>query len=100
VDTLDRELADDTQGVSLDSLRIEGLILRRTADGRQMYDPRSKAALVKLCRKSGVSVARAAMENGVNANLLRKWITGKRKSRTTRIESRCPAKCGHHHDRR
>lgn len=43
--------------------------------GRCRYDAASKRALVEACLLPGVSVARTAQENGINANLLRKWIT-------------------------
>jgi transposase len=43
--------------------------------GRCCYDAASKRALVEACLRPGVSVARLAQENGINANLLRKWIT-------------------------
>lgn len=42
--------------------------------GRRRYDKASKRALVEACLRPGVSIARQAQENGVNANLLRKWI--------------------------
>ena len=43
-------------------------------DGRRRYDPVSKERLVAACLAPGVSVSRLALEHGVNANLLRKWI--------------------------
>jgi transposase len=43
--------------------------------GRCRYDAASKRALIEACLRPGVSVARTAQENGINANLLRKWIT-------------------------
>jgi transposase len=43
-------------------------------DGRRWYDPGSKARLVAACHKPGVSVSQLALEHGINANLLRKWI--------------------------
>lgn len=42
--------------------------------GRCRYDPASKDRLVAACLEPGVSVSRLALEHGVNANLLRKWI--------------------------
>jgi transposase len=51
--------------------------LRVTAvlrNGRRRFDPISKAHLVDACLQPGVSVARLALEYGVNANLLRKWV--------------------------
>ena len=43
-------------------------------NGRRRYDPASKDRLVAACLEPGVSVSRLALEHGVNANLLRKWI--------------------------
>jgi len=43
-------------------------------DGRRRYDPAAKRALVEACLQPGASVAGLALANGVNANLLRKWI--------------------------
>ena len=51
--------------------------LRVTAvlrNGRCRYDPLSKARLVEACLEPGASVARLALDHGVNANLLRKWV--------------------------
>lgn len=54
---------------------LSGLVLGRIRDGRCRYDPQVKQELVKRCLQPGVSVAALAMQHGVNANLLRKWIT-------------------------
>jgi transposase len=54
---------------------LSGLVLRRIRDGRCRYDPQVKQELVKRALQPGVSVAALAMQHGVNANLLRKWIT-------------------------
>lgn len=54
---------------------LSGLVVRRIRDGRCRYDPQVKQELVKRCLQPGVSVAALAMQHGVNANLLRKWIT-------------------------
>ncbi|WP_133308883.1 IS66-like element accessory protein TnpA [Borborobacter arsenicus] len=43
-------------------------------DGRRRYDPASKDRLVAACLEPDVSVSKLALEHGVNANLLRKWI--------------------------
>jgi transposase len=50
-------------------------VISRDRSKRCRYDEASKRALVEACLRPGVSVARQAQENGVNANLLRKWIT-------------------------
>ncbi len=43
-------------------------------DGRRRYDPASRNRLVAACLEPGVSVSRLALEHGVNANLVRKWV--------------------------
>jgi transposase len=43
-------------------------------DGRRRYDLQSKRALARACLEPGVSLAGMALEHGVNANLLRKWV--------------------------
>ncbi|AKM33171.1 transposase (plasmid) [Pandoraea faecigallinarum] len=50
-------------------------VVRQSRDGRRRYDEKSKQALIEAALRPGVSVARLAQEHGVNANLLRKWIT-------------------------
>ena len=51
------------------------LVARTKADGRHVYRKEGKAALVVACAEPGASVAAIALAHGVNANLLRKWIT-------------------------
>jgi transposase len=58
-----------------DSELLQRLVVGGKRDGRRRYDKQAKAELVQACLKPGVSVARVALEHGVNANLLRKWIT-------------------------
>ncbi len=51
------------------------LVVRRIlGNGRRRYDPAWKERLVAACLEPGVSVSRLALEHGINANLLRKWI--------------------------
>jgi transposase len=50
-------------------------VVRQSRDGRRRYDETGKRALVEAALQPGVSVARMAQEHGINANLLRKWIT-------------------------
>lgn len=51
------------------------LVARTREDGRHVYRKEGKAALVAACSAPGASVAALALAHGVNANLLRKWIT-------------------------
>lgn len=57
------------------SERIANLVIGHKRDGRARYDKQAKRMLVEACLKPGVSVSRMALVNGLNANLLRKWIT-------------------------
>ena len=61
-------------------------VISRSRDGRRRYDEKGKRALVEAALRPGMSVARLAQEHGVNANLLRKWIT---KYLLERESSRC-----------
>ena len=51
------------------------LVSGRKRYGRCRYDPVAKAELVQSCIQPGVYVARMALQYGINANLLRRWIT-------------------------
>lgn len=50
------------------------LVVGRKRDGRCIYSRQAKRALVEACLQPGTSVARIALDHGVNANLLRRWI--------------------------
>lgn len=54
---------------------IPNLVVGHKQDGRARYSKQAKLTLVEACLKPGVSVSRMALVNGLNANLLRKWIT-------------------------
>src|SRR5260221_3853291 len=41
---------------------------------RRRFDQQARRELVLACLQPGVSVAQMALEHGLNANLLRKWI--------------------------
>jgi len=48
-----------------------------TSDGRRRRRKHSsefKAKVVAACRQPGVSIAAVALANGLNANLLRRWV--------------------------
>jgi len=46
----------------------------KTRRSRRKHSAEFKAQAVAACRHTGVSVAAIALANGVNANLLRRWI--------------------------
>ncbi len=78
--------------------RIEGLIVGRHRDGRAVYSSAGKRALIHACLQPGISVAGSALANGINANLLRKWIrqhqnrqrTGSSKAMAPKVNGRVP----------
>ncbi len=41
---------------------------------RRRHSPDFKAAVIEACRQPGVSIAAVALANGLNANMLRKWV--------------------------
>lgn len=54
---------------------VPNLLRGHKSDGRCVYDEAAKQELVRRCQQPGVSLARTAMLHGVNANLLRKWVS-------------------------
>lgn len=54
----------------MDSSGIE-LPGRRT---RRRHAPEFRAQVVQACRQPGVSIAGVALANGLNANMVRKWV--------------------------
>jgi len=51
------------------------LVIGQKRDGRRCYDPDAKRELIEACMLPGVSVASMALRHGVNANLVRTWIS-------------------------
>lgn len=45
--------------------------VRRT---HHTYTPQFKAELVAMCQKPGASIAALALQHGLNANLLHRWL--------------------------
>jgi transposase len=54
---------------------VEGLIVKPATHGRRTYSRQAKRALVQMCKAPGVSVSGLALSHGINANLLRRWIS-------------------------
>jgi transposase len=52
---------------------IEG-VERVLGNGKRVFAEAYKQSLVERCLQPGTSVSRVALEHGINANLLRKWI--------------------------
>jgi transposase len=57
------------------------LVVGHKRDGRSCYDREAKRELIEACLRPGVSIARMGLQHGINANLLRTWITRYRRQR-------------------
>ena len=55
---------------------------------RRRHDPEFKARVIAAGQHPGVSIAAVALANGLNANLLRRWIKDHREASVTRVSSR------------
>lgn len=47
---------------------------------RRLYSPEFRADLVATCKQPGVSIAAIALANGMNANVLRRWLAEDRQT--------------------
>ncbi len=65
------------------------LIVGHGRDGRCLYDPEAKRELAEICWQPGISVAKVALEHGINANLLRKWMERYRDQGHSTLNSPC-----------
>ena len=65
----------------MDTFPIELPARRR----RRRHSPEFRAAVIEACRQPGVSIAAVALANGLNANMLRKWV-----NEAERAERRAP----------
>jgi len=68
------------------------LVVGQKSDGRKHYDPEAKRELIAACLKPGVSVAAMALRYGLNANLLRTWITRYQRERNVEAGHRGTAR--------
>lgn len=55
-------------------LKVEGLVIGRRRDGKNRYDDAARRRLMSLCDEGVGSVAAIALANGVNPNVLHRWI--------------------------
>ena len=69
---------------------VPGLVRGQKRNGRCVYDKQAKRELVRRCQQPGVSVAAMALAHGLNANLLRKWITMSGRRRSGEVERAVP----------
>jgi transposase len=66
------------------------LVIGHKRDGRSRYDPEAKRELIEACLRPGVSIARMGLLHGINANLLRTWITRYRRQRELMVAKSAP----------
>ncbi|HYO97618.1 MAG TPA: transposase [Polyangiaceae bacterium] len=55
--------------------RVEGLVVGRRRDGKYRYSESAKQALIALCEQPGASVSAIAVANGINPNVVRRWLS-------------------------
>ena len=55
--------------------RVEGLVVGRRRDGKYQYSESGKQALIGLCQQPGTSVSAIAVANGINPNVVRRWLS-------------------------
>ena len=67
------------------------LVVGGGRDGRRRFDKASKRELIETCLRPGISIAAMALANGVNANLLHKWIRQYRSGHVPLVEKRTVA---------
>jgi transposase len=65
----------------------ERLVAKKKRDGRSLYEPAAKRSLIEACLQPGVSIAGMAQAHGLNANVLRKWLTLERSRRRSAAAS-------------
>ncbi len=53
---------------------MDTLVAQPAKRKRRRHSEEFRAKVVMACRKPGVSVAAVALEHGLNANLVRRWI--------------------------
>ena len=59
------------------------LSVTRPYQKRRRHTQEFKARIVATCHEPGASVSRIALDNGLNANLVRRWISASRRTDNT-----------------
>lgn len=65
-------------------------VLHAGRGGKRAFDPASKARLLEACLTPGVSISKLALQNGINANLLRAWLRKYRKLKAPALAGPAP----------
>ncbi len=66
---------------------VADLVERVRRDGRRQYRPEAKQAIVAQCTKPGVSIAAVALANGLNANVVRRWLVERRRDKDSAVKT-------------
>lgn len=53
---------------------VADLVEHVRRDGRRQYRPEAKQAVLEQCARPGISIAAVALANGLNANVVRRWL--------------------------
>jgi transposase len=53
---------------------------------RRRHGAEFKTSVIQACRQPGVSIAAVALANGLNANLLRRWVANAERAHLPRCE--------------
>jgi transposase len=53
------------------------LFMHPNPQGRRCHDAELKSKVIAACKEPGASVTAVALANGLNANLVRKWLHGR-----------------------
>ena len=69
--------------------RVEGLVVGRRRDGKHRYSESGKQALIGLCQQPGASVSAIAVANGLNPNVVRRWLSLAQAGRASRTIGAC-----------
>ena len=51
------------------------MVVGRRRDGKYRYSESGKQALIGLCQQPGTSVSAIAVANGINPNVVRRWLS-------------------------
>lgn len=70
--------------------KVEGPVAGKRRDGKNRYDEQARGRLVELCQQPGVSVTAIAVANGLNPNVVRRWM-GLAQANAQGSQGRCAA---------
>ena|SRR5690606_5406935 len=66
---------------------MNNLSVTKSYQHRRRFSREFKAEIVVRCLEPGASVSRIALDNGLNANLVRRWISEARRASTDPVTS-------------